>query len=307
MRLANLTLDTSVLPHEIFAGSPYQTTSLGLEIPKKTKDELREFLERYLKEAGIENDDGVFFRVDLYPDPEKEDVFWIIEVNALFVDGWGIGLNLARATGSPVEINGLGDRFPETWTTEDRAYLPELQLACDELRIATGRQFSFEPSFNCRISQAPAYWYGRQRPHEKLRPWHGETLDDKIVLVRLASTWRGERIRIPQSFSVETTPWDQLPDRSGLVFKLRRKWENPRMSVRFGDEIGKGKDVRRGYTDGGVIAQTRIPQATTNDGQPVQAIIMTAGTTPVSGYVQIARPGVKIINDNSLHGPLILV
>lgn len=306
MRLVNLSVDTSILPAEIFAGSPYQTTSLGLKIPRETKDELREFLGRYLQTAGIENDNEVFFRVDLYPDTENDNVFWVIEVNALFVDGWGVALNLSRAAGSPVEIGGLDNRFPETWTTEDRVYLPELQLACDELKIATGKQFLFQPAAACRLFKPPAYWYGRQRPYEKLCPQHGETLDDKLVLVRLANTWHGEHVKIPRSFSLETTVWDNLPSPSGLVFKLRRKWQNPRMSIRFGDQIGRGNDVRRGYNRKDIVAQEVLRRATINGGQHVQIIIVTIGKKPISGYVQIARPDARIINDDSIHGPVIL-
>lgn len=33
-----------------------------------------------------------------------------------------------------------------------------------------------------------------------------------------------------------------------------------------------------------------------------QLILLTAGSTPVTGYVQFSRK--EIINDNSVHGPL---
>lgn len=305
METKKFNLNTSVLPQTIYSNREYRTTNLGLEIPPSVRQELREFLESYLKTAGASKD-GVFLRVDLYPDPEEENVFWVIEVNGLFVDGWGIGLNLARAVGHSVELNGSGLSFPGIWTTEDRSYLPELELAQQELHLLTGQDFDFMAASNCRINQTPAYWYGRLRPHQNLVPKFGQELDDKIVLEQMQGSWNGSHIKIPPSFHHGNTPWEKLPPKESLVFKLRKKWEDPEKSVRFGTEIGKGKDVKRGYDKGEIIAQTLLKPAL-SDGRPVQVIIMTADIEPVTGYLQTARPGTKIINDDSVHGPVIFV
>jgi hypothetical protein len=302
VNLVKTTLDCSLLSKTIFVGTTYHTTNTGLEIPKVVKDELERFLKLYLEMSGIKETEGVFFRVDLYPD-EEDGVFWIIEVNALFVDGWGIALNFTRATGQTIKIeDGL---FPKVWTTEDPLYVPELELACQELTLATGQKHEFEPASSCRHNQHLAYWYGRSRLRENLWPTNGELLDDKILLCRMATRWNGRCINIPESFSSETGGWDHLPDRQNLVFKLRRKWTNPRMSVQFGDQIGKGKFWRKLWCEDEAIAQTRIKQTATADNQPVQAIVLTAGSRVIAGYIQLAQPGTRIINDNSVHGPII--
>jgi len=300
MKLRRAAIERGLLPKEIYKGASYFVTELALFLSDQIRNELRILLSRLLKEAGV-TEDGTFFRIDAYIDPEMRHLN-IIEVNSHFVDGWGVALNLARAAGWRVALpTGV---FPKFWTLTDNVYLPELELACQELELLAGEKHDVVFWGEALGLQQPVYWYGRFRREGFLQvvPKCGALLDDKIWLARVAREWSPNRVLVPKCYSVEETPWENLP--TDVVLKVRRKWENERAKPVFRAELVSGKGTRKAYQRGELIAQEVVSTLHIDD-RPIQAVIMCAGIEPVVGYIQHAHHKARFINDNSEHGPLL--
>lgn len=300
--LRQFELDHSVVAPCVYGTESHKVTSLGTVICQKTHVELTNLLKSLCEAAGVP-EAGTFFRIDAYPQPDGS--LAVLEVNAHFVDGWGVALNLCRATRSPVALPLHA--FPKRWTSHEDVYLPELLLTCHELEILGAENMQViswqEALVRCG---KPVYWYGRFRRHHEfshIQPSHGDALDDKMHLVYLSSLCgTNGHVRIPPTYSEETCAWQSLP--TNVVFKCRHKWSGDKTSVRFREDIGRGKDARRRYEAGEMIAQELVPPYLVGE-RPVQCVILCIGTLPVTGYLQHAGVGTRIINDNSEHGPLV--
>ncbi len=262
------------------------------------KAELQEFLTQFLASAGAP-DHGVYLRVDAFFD---ELCLKIIEINACFVDGWGIALNLTRAANHPVYLSHV--RFPTLWVVEEKLYRPEAELACDELRLHDQQARVIRPGELKQMKKQPlVYWYGRSRDYPNIVPAGGPSLDNKLHLARFSRGWQGDLVHTPHCHWNEATPWDELPP-DGVVKPCDKDRAN---SVQVSNISSHRLPVhlRQLYEAGKIVVQERIEPYLTPHGSPTQLIIMTAGARPIAGYLQIARPGTFCITDNSTHGPLL--
>lgn len=293
-------LNSSIVAPCIYGTARHRTTTLGAVLSGALRDELRRLLLQLLDVAGVD-EEGTFFRIDAYPDTDGR--LHVLEVNAHFVDGWGTALNLARAAGCRMSLDTA--RFPRLWTSEEDIYLPELKLARDELArlgVADPRAIGWREAMNG--FEEPVYWYGRFRRFDDypyMRPAAGDRLDDKGLFTELSLLWEGDEVLVPMTYGCELTSWDELP--RNVVFKPRRKYDAD-LPVQFRSDIGRGREICQAYEDGNVIAQEVLTRHLMNN-RPIQLIVMCVGVEPVTGYLQHAGEGVRIINDDSEHGPLI--
>ncbi len=320
IRFEQMKLDKRVIPASIYGTLPYYVTELALVLGMAVKMELQELLKRLIARAGImeekgcgfENKQGMYFRIDAYIDPDLQHIS-VLEVNAHFVDGWGIALNLMTAANQRPGGWSTG-WFPRYWTSPDPLYRPEMKLARGEIEwrsdigdgapIVMTEEVGWEAALTMK---EPVYWYGRFRRADReyqIVPRHGAHLDDKRWLAEVEPEWsdHGRFVQIPRFYRGASTPWDQLPD--DVYLKYRNKWENDRPPV-LKSSLKGGRGTRRDYRDGEMVAQQVVPTVCV-DGRPIQAIILCIGTEPFTGYIQHAhKPDTTIINDNSEHGPLV--
>lgn len=299
--LKTFTLDSGVVAPCIYRGQPHKTTQQGVMLSWDYREELQRLLTEFLSFAQAPAS-GVYLRLDCFL--QADGTLAVIEINSSFVDGWGTAFNLVRASGHrlpfPDEL-----KFPQVWSLREQVYLPELELAVSELPLHGGPQARFLEPDEALATGEEVYWYGRFDNFGSfplVRPADGIRLDNKMLLARFSNHWRGRLVTIPHFYGVAETPWEQIP--ADVVFKLGNKTQDPRNSVKFRDEIGHGKFFRRAYNAGEAIAQARIEPITV-EGAVTQVIIMAVGSTPITGYLQIAYPPRRIINDNSFHGPLV--
>lgn len=284
-KVCNFDIDQSIVAPITYRDYPHLTTSIGVEIGQKIREELSLLLAGFLKFHKREGK-GTFIRVDAFL---SEDGLNIIEFNVELADGWGVALNLARACGKPVELP-VGVELPRQYTAYKSDYLPEYRLAISEFGRLGQNSMSIKEDF----------W----TPEVK------DPLDSKLCLEQFARTWSGNTVRIPKLYSVETTLWESLPE--NVVFKFTEKYGPEALRARYSvaprDKIGKGKHVRQSYNASKAVAQERITPHTLPDGSVTQAIIMCAGSTPITGYLQVASQGEFIINDRTgRKGPLLFV
>ncbi len=269
-------LDKAVLAQRIYRDCLHETTSVGAILTESILHELREFLEAYLGFLGSE--EHQFLRLDVFLGQQTLNV---IEVNAELQDGWGVALNLLRASGNALPACN-GGKFPTEIIAYSEDYVPEFELAKSELAFI-GKEMQI------------AWWH--DRPGIPLK----SPFDDKMYLARFSREWRGDRIRIPATYWAENMAWEQLPD--DIVFKFRHKYgeqaRRARYSVACRADIGKGKFMRQCYTAGHVVVQERIEPLRLEDGSATQAIIMCSGHDPITGYLQVAPPDIFIINDRT--------
>lgn len=208
------------------------------------------------------------------------------------------------ATGIPVELPQA--YFPRFWTSQERAYLPELELACKELSTL-GIPTQILSKDAAVRSDEPVYWYGRMEG-TTIWPKQGRCLDNKMNLVTFSRLWKGEFIKVPESYEYQTTAWDMLPIPVVLKASDKAGATAQRLAMNRGVVFRRQPSpmpfLRKSYNKGEVIAQELIPAFQLESNRPTQLIILAAGSIPVSGYLQIALPNEQIINDNSIHGPL---
>lgn len=153
----------------------------------------------------------------------------------------------------------------------------------------------------------PIYVYGRLNGSPEVWPENGLVLDNKLNLARFSSHWRGELIATPPTYTFEDTDWAEVPEDVFLKFVDKSGPESVRagFSVKPRKPRGKSPFLRRCYNEGSLIAQQRI------DGVKIQMdshvrraqLVALSNAKMITGYVQYGFG--DIINDNSLHGPLI--
>ena len=257
-----LPLSTTVTARSIYGDEPHYVEPLGLTVEPLVRKELARFLREFIAFTGINGEN--YFRLDLYFDAFR---MYVIEVNVESADGWGVGLNLLRAAGRT-----LGSELTQCFPTDFPTFpgdlrRTEFELACTEFAIYGHRA--------CINTHSARY----------IDPY-----DDKIHLARFAPHWRSEYVRIPLLYSQEICPWEQVPQ--DVYLKFREKFDpeavKSRFSVKPRSELGRAKRMRELYTEGRAIAQERITPYRLADGRGVQAVVMCAGSTPVTGYIQIA-------------------
>ncbi len=277
-------LDKTLLATRIYRDFPHQTTSVGLVVDQTMRYELSRFLEAFLVSVGCT--EHLFLRVDAFV---QENILHVIEINVELQDGWGVALNLLRASGhAPKFADDV--RLPKEIIAYSEDYLPEFELAEYEFALL-GREM--------RIAE----W--RDRPGILSK----SVFDDKLYLAEFSRAWRGDRVRTPLAYTIDNTPWDALPE--NVVFKFREKYgERSRMarySVARRNAIGKGRYMRMCYEEKTAVAQAYTEPLHLEDGSPTQAILMCSGRHVVTGYLQVAPPGTFVINDKlTRKGPLIL-
>lgn len=267
----------------IYRDYPHETTPVGAILTESDRHELKEFLEAYLHFLG--SNEHQFLRLDVFL---GDDALNVIEINAELQDGWGVALNLLRASGNTLPACNDA-RFPTEIIAYSEDYMPEFKLAQNEL---------------ARIGKHMHIAWWRDRPGVLSK----STFDDKMYLARFSREWRGNLVRIPKTYWAEHTAWEHIPD--DVVFKFRHKYgEHARRagySVRRRADIGKGKFMRQCYAAGHAVAQERIEPFRLEDGSATQAIIMCSGHDPIAGYLQVAPPDAFVINDRATRkGPLV--
>lgn len=276
-------LDEAVLAKEIYAGHPHQTTPIGVVIEERVRKDLRTFLKTFLERTKCSDE---FLRVDAFI---RKDGLDIIEINVECQEGWGIALNLLRASNSVLDVERVS-LIPREIIAYGDEYLPEFKLVQVELE-----RFGFDMNI---VSYS-------ERPGVPIR----SEFDKKMYLALLDGMSVGS-IKIPSIYYDSSTPWDEVPQ--DVVFKFCEKYgewsRKARYSVATRAKIGKGKFMRKCYASREAIAQKRIDPLTLSDGSVTQAIIMCAGAEPVTGYLQVAPPGTFIINDRTARkGPLVFI
>lgn len=277
-------LDDSIVARRIYRDYPHQTTTVGCVIAESVQRELTSFLEEFLR--FINCDENLYLRLDVFL---NSGVLNVIEINIELQDGWGVALNLLRASGNkPKPFSGAV--LPREIIAYSEDYIPEFELAQREF-AALGHAMQV------------VGWRERQDVPAKSK------YDDKLYLAQFSRLWRGGLVHIPSMYSVGNTVWEDLPH--DVVFKFREKYgeasHTARYSVARRTQIGKGKYMRQCYNAGTAIAQEYIEPLRLDDGSATQAIILCAGVTPVTGYLQVAPQGVFVINDKTASkGALVL-
>lgn len=276
-------LDKTIIAERIYRDCRHLTSTTGGVFDEYESRELEQFLTAFRNFIKI---DYQFMRLDIFLGDQN---LYIIEINVELQDGWGVALNLLRASGKT--IRAKGECFPREIIAYSEDYVPEFELAQKELA-------------NLGQKMEVVSW------RERLGVMAKSPFDDKIYLARFSKIWEGLLIKIPRTYWIENTTWEDLPE--DVVFKFRQKYgeqaKRAGYSARHRSDLGKGKFIRQCYFNGSVIAQEYIKPGQTIDGQVTQAIVMCAGNIPVTGYLQTAPPGTFIINDRTAaKGPLELL
>lgn len=299
-------VDRTIVAPVVYSRLPHRVMETGVQLPHDVVDTLSGFLSRYEQfllwsDPARDPLNPLYFRVDAYI---HDDALWILEVNTAFVDGWGVALNLSRASGIKIPADHLD--FPLDFATEDDAYLPELQLAVSEISLLRRMERQIVPFKKRGPYARSTYVYGHSggKNRADIRPYNGIELDDKRHLATFSASWKETRVRIPPMYVNPNTTWENLP--ANVVLKFNDKSSPAAKTIResalFGKPAGRAKFWRKSYQEGKVLAQELVEPAK-HWGLNSQLVILAIGQTPVAGYVQFSEK--RIINDNSIHGPLL--
>lgn len=261
-------LDRAIVAPAIYGDFPHFTTDLSLVIESEVKAELGQFMQEY---AAFLDAQDKYFRIDLYYDA---DCVYVIEVNVEVADGWGVALNLLRAAGckpcAKAAYPNLIPTFPEDpRETEFRLAVKELALLGVGASVEVLSERTFDP------------------------------LDNKLHLARFSDVWTGQRVIIPRLYWNGNAAWEDIPQDVYLKYadKFCPEAIKSRYSAKPRVELGKAKQMRRLFAEGGAIAQQRVRPALTTCGKQVQAVAMCNGSQVVTGYIQVAPAGRNVIND----------
>jgi hypothetical protein len=302
VKFTKFDLDSSIVAPCIYGQAQHQVTEVGVVLSAAVRTELHRFLKDYTEFSQFGG--TPYYRIDAYFTPDKLS---ILEVNAAFVDGWGTALNLSRAAGRLVTHPKL--RFPVRLATEDPVYEPELKLLQQELAEVGHPPVSlvpFVPDAAMRLIDPPMYVYGRvgQSTQPWLLPFNGVYADNKLHLAAFSDRWQSRLVQVPKMYAAPETPWEQVPETVAIKFasKDSPECQQARTSLWLGKPAGKAPFIRRCYAERLVVAQDLVAP-TQYEGANCQLIILAVGDQPITGYVQFSSK--LIINDNSVHGPLL--
>ncbi|KKP33093.1 MAG: hypothetical protein A2360_00240 [Candidatus Staskawiczbacteria bacterium RIFOXYB1_FULL_32_11] len=289
-------LNSSVVAKKIYREDYHFTTNRGVVISHEVRIELKRLLSSFNNQVGIEK--TPYYRIDAFFDDES---LWILEINASFVDGWGTALNLARAGGIRISSELL--TFPTFFASKSWEYMPELELFVDELaRLGLSGHHIHELHGNGVDS---TYVYGRvgSKDQPNILPYDGLRLDNKLNLGLLSRGWDSVAVKIPRHYINRFDSWEEIPTDVVLKFcdKSSLECKQTRQSVLFDKPSGKAPFIRRCYREEKLVAQNFV-QPVKQNGSSCQLVILAIGEEPITGYVQYSRE--RIINDNSVHGPL---
>ncbi len=168
---------------------PHWTTDIGVVLEPEVRKELRRFFRAFNRLNGWSGD-HCYYRVDAYFTPNQ---ITVLEINVEFVDGWGTGLNLSRAAG--IEVNPTLLTFPRRFMTTHTAYLPELELCVNELKLK-GKEAEV-------VADGFGYVYRRSRDSEKFHREDGgagEWMDDKCYLAEFSREWKSNLVQTPRHY-----------------------------------------------------------------------------------------------------------
>ncbi len=299
-------INTRILPTSVYGNEPYLAQSLGGVVSGQVISELRVLLERFVSFCSVKKLPHVFFRIDGFFNSEG---LHVLEVNARFVDGWGIALNLSRAANISIPQEHL--LFPELW------HLPQAQkLYRNEFNLLR-RELSFlglhskEVGTGALGKGSPVYCYGFDYPERNegnlLVPIYGKELDDKLMLARFSWEWHGVLVKIPLGYYKTLCDWEDVP--KNAIFKFRDKHGTEsikaRGSVFYEDQLPRGNFLEQCYNREALIAQDLVVPCFTDDGRTIAQIeIQCCGTEPVCGYALFAPKGTRVVNDRYVHGPV---
>lgn len=279
--LRKVQLERAIVAPSIYGEFPHEVTEVGLVLERAVKAEVEQFLREYTKFLGIAEFEK-HFRIDLYFDHNN---VYVIEVNVEVADGWGVALNLGRAAGfSPPESQVFPDAFP-TFSGDLRK--TEFRLAIDEF---------------ARLGHTATMCEQKERVVDPF--------DNKIYLARFAKVWTGKQAHVPALYHCGNAKWEDIPEDVYLKFaeKFCPEAIKTRYSAKPRCELGRAKQMRKLFAEGGAVAQERVSPFQTEVGEHVQAVVMCAGSQVVTGYIQVASNGRHVINDkNTKKGPLLFL
>ena len=290
-------LDPTIVAPIIYRNEPQRTTEMGVVLPPQVRLELSNLLQIYT-DHFVEQ----YYRIDAHFTADK---LYVLEINTGFADGWGTALNLSRAAGIAILKEPLY-AFPEKVACMDPDYLPEARLFVQEMADI--------PLTIDRI----VHWDGLDEPSDELYvygrvkskfinvyPLFGYERDNKLNLAHFAQKWSGKRVVIPRHYVCDLAGWDDIPSDAVLKFCEKENEESrvARASVIIGKPLGKAQFLRRCFSERKLIAQERI-YPTRHEAMNCQLIILARDSDVITRYVQYSEK--EIINDNSIHGPLLI-
>lgn len=283
----------------IYRAMAHRVTPVGAAVSSEARAELLEFIRQYAAFIGAGS--RPYFRLDVYI---AEGKLWVLEVNAAFVDGWGVALNLSRAANAPVDITKL--EFPGCFGLIEAAYRPELELLVSELATAGRTNHRICDQWRSGQCSASIYVYGRAEG-DQIWPQNGLVLDNKLNLARFSRRWQGDLVGTPTTYTHEDTEWAEVPGDVFLKFvdKSSAESQRARFSVKRGKPTGKSPFLRRCYDTEKLIAQQQIngDQVVVESHPRRVQLVVLSNADMLTGYTQYGLG--DIINDDSWHGPLI--
>ena len=294
----NITPLITAINPDIVAPSIYEWiqrkwTNNWVELSTKITEELDIFLSDYTQFIWQKRDS--YYRIDAY---FNEDIIYIIDINASFVDGWWNALNFSRSIWQEID-NILLEKFPQKMYLQEQQYRPEFQLCIDEMNMLwIDTQEIWE-----LIDRYKTYVYGTLPKTENAFPFDGLRIDNKMNLALFAKQWKGTNIQIPNIITPTDIGWPDTP--KDMVYKVSSKSDISRDG--WNVKIWKpknGKWASRKWEQYKMIAQERVETMKNRDGENMQLIIMCANDVAVTGYVQSSTW--EQINDNSNQSPIIL-
>ena len=283
------------IPCSSYFEMAFNFTDLGFKIPKTTLFELQSLLEVYINEiAGFGQ--KIMLRIDAYLGSDGS--ITILDINSDFFNGWGTALAINRAfnisPGIPKDFN-----FPKFWDcSENPDYLPELKTSVKELNLL---------GFDVQELTKKTIDYSKNNVYNYCRFQADSSKDNKMNLAYLKtmSLTKSKNVSIPNIYSVENTPFDKIPKRF-ILKSIDKSKTGLRNSVIFGNDC-LGKKPMGQYNRGIYLAQQWIDPYFVDGGRPTQLVFLTCGSAVATGYAQIAKPGRKSINDNSIIAPILII
>lgn len=289
----------------------YQVMPLCAKITADETKELEKLVNMFVCFSKIRSFKGVYLRLDCYI---SNQMIYVLEINSTSTDGWGQGWHLSRISG--LEDNHQEVFFPQFWTTYDPRFQPAINLVISESHFLGYKFQSLEWNSASNINEL-VYAYLQNCSHiypDNFVPSY-YFLEDKLQFARFAQKWNGINVKIPQHFWFESDKFASLKRLMGkVVLKQRTKDDSSNLkSVIFTSKNDYPGDIidTLEYLNGNILMQ-EIVETKTYDRHPIQLICLFAPSTNfdylklAGGYIQIADPKSRIINDISAHGPLLI-
>ena len=173
-------INPKIVADSIYQWVKRESSDNGIELSSSITQELNLFLQQYSVFVWQRVD--VYYRIDAYC---NEDSFFILDINAAFVDGWGNALNFTRSVWQDVD-RILLQNFPENMYLQEQQYRPEFQLCIDKLQLL-GIQTQEVQEI---LQKDKIYVYGVMPKTENIYPFDGIRIDNKMNLALFAKQWK---------------------------------------------------------------------------------------------------------------------